>query len=875
MNNIASIHSKLTSNTYVEDSKHLVLDFAKQLGWSPSYFIEPSAVEKSNGYLVVEHGLQNSAIISFLKGRNEDLTSVEEENLLSLSYNNLVNWHITIDSRYVNYYFILNREKRKVETIKIEIGDEKQALSVSTFLEIVGKKPNSNIRALDDVLIENISNWKRIISAELDNKVDLVSLSHLFNATIFLRSIEDTKKRSNELSYDSKVFIEVLNTDLFQNVSQVITEVENRLHVTIPEYIVEKEKITLFDSINILDLKRFFNSFYENDYNRFRYDFSIMTKQALSRIYQKYVSLLSVSETTDQQSLFPQIPIEQINKDNGAFYTPEYIARFFAKFVCKHYTEREFNSLKILEPAVGSGIFLRTLLETQIEQRISKNIDLNIDTLFDNVVGIDIDPNACLSTNLSLTLLHYVFNSKFSKPNITVGDSLEIMQSKIQSGEKVDVIISNPPYISQDSKDKDLTIKYKSILEGLNNGKIDIYQAFLKLSIDLLSPNGLGLFVLPHNFLIAESSKKLRNYLIDNCNVELVADLSSINVFEKVSTYTMLLIFKKKDVNIKRDSTSWLLKCRTSVGEALNQLLIGNETEQRNFQIYKAENNFKHDGDWFILNKSEFDLFNKIKGNKSIDNYLRVNQGIISGCDNVFMRDINDIDKREKLIYKSFLPDKKIEKFSIEKKIDSVLFYPYINNTLITEEELINDYPNTWSYLCSKRHILESGSVDVKNGKRLWWTIHRPRKPEYVNSPKIVVPYMSITPKFALDIDGAFATSRSPYFILKDENSDSDLLYYFLGILNSIPCYWSLTLQSQKQMSGYNIFPLNTLKSTSVPDPTLFENSSLVSKLIITVKRLINEKNEMKRMNIEFEINQISCELYQLTYDEMNLLGLK
>ena len=73
--------------------------------WNPSYFIEPAQTEKSNGYLVVEHGLQNSAVISFLKDRNENLTSVEEEKLLSTAYNNLVNWHITVDDRFVNYYY--------------------------------------------------------------------------------------------------------------------------------------------------------------------------------------------------------------------------------------------------------------------------------------------------------------------------------------------------------------------------------------------------------------------------------------------------------------------------------------------------------------------------------------------------------------------------------------------------------------------------------------------------------------------------------------------------------------------------------------------------------------------------------------------------
>ena len=110
--------------------------------------------------------------------------------------------------------------------------------------------------------------------------------------------------------------------------------------------------------------------------------------------------------------------------------------------------------------------------------------------------------------------------------------------------------------------------------------------------------------------------------------------------------------------------------------------------------------------------------------------------------------------------------------------------------------------------------------------------------------------------------------------LFRSDNPDINLLYYFLGILNSTPCYWALSLQSQKQSSGYNIFHLNVLKTTPVPDPTLLENSTLVSKMIMTVKRRIIEKNEFKKMQLEMEINAISCELYQLTHNEMKLLGL-
>ena len=95
----------------------------------------------------------------------------------------------------------------------------------------------------------------------MGTNIDLVSLSHLFNTTIFLRSIEDWKKRTNEIDYSTKLFLEVLDTGLYRNITHVTQEVERRLVISIPEYIVQKDKISIFDNIQILDLKRFFNSF--------------------------------------------------------------------------------------------------------------------------------------------------------------------------------------------------------------------------------------------------------------------------------------------------------------------------------------------------------------------------------------------------------------------------------------------------------------------------------------------------------------------------------------------------------------------------------------------------------------------------------------
>ncbi len=872
---VSEIHNILTSNSLPSNSKTLILDFAKELGWNPSYFIPPSNNESANGYLVIEHGLQNSAIISFLNKRNEELTSVEEETLLALSYNNLVNWHITIDDRYINYYYILNREKRRLETRKIEVGNEEDSLNVDAFYRIIERKPNSNIKALDDVLIENISIWKRVISAELNNEVSLVSLSHFFNSIIFLRSIEDFKKRRNLIDSKSKILVEITAENEDKTFLEVIKLIENKLEITMPKFVVKKEELEIFTNLSNYDLKRIFNSFYENENNRFKYDFSIITKQALSRIYQKYVSLLSIDTSNHlQENLFgfSDFPIETINKEAGAFYTPEYVARFFSKYISKSYTYSEFNNLKILDPAVGSGIFLRTILENEIERRLDNDNELDIDKLFKSVVGVDLDKNACLATNLSLTLLNYNFNDHTNRPKVLNTDALSLIRRAISRNINVDVIISNPPYINQNKQSTDLAEFLKELMGEIKNGKIDTYHAFLKLSIDLLKPGGLGLFVIPHNFLVSQSAKNLRNYVLENCYIESVADLSAINVFENVNTYTMLLIVRKKNTEFFNTQNTWLLKCRASVGEALNQLLNESESDTNIYQVYKATDYFKKDSEWFILNKREFELFEKIKENKEISVYLKLTQGVVTGKDSVFIRSSKDVSKKELPIYKKLLPDKKINSFLFEKNSDELIFYPFIEDHLI-DEEILMGYTETWKYLNENKDLLKERGK-VKSSQFSWWKLHSPGNALDANSPKIVSPYLTISPKFSIDISGEYITSRSPYFTLKDKNADIDLLYYFLGILNSVPCYWCLSLQSQKQSSGYNIFPISLLKSTPIPDPTLMENSSLVSKMILEVKKRINEKNISKHFEIEKRINQISCDLYKLTINEKELLGI-
>ncbi len=860
MKSISILHQQLTSPVFTGDVKGDVYSFAKQLGWNPSYFFGSHSAMPVNGHLIVEHGLENAAIVSFLNKERDELTSIEERQLLALSYNNLLNWHITIDKRYITYFYVLNEQKHQIAKARIVPEEEEKTLRVAQFEEIILKKPNPNIKALDDVLIDTIRKWKIWVSAEFNNTVSLLSLSTLFNSIILFRSIEDNKKRHGNLQEGRQILLECLNNhynDTDFSFSKYINYLEDILEVKAPNYLINKNDISIFDDINIEELHRLINDFYENNNNSFRYDFSVMTKHALSRIYEKYVAILSLENIENsKQGVLDfgyNIAKEQAkNKISGVYYTPEYIARFFAKYLQENTSPAKFKALKILEPSVGSGIFLRTLLEVQIEQILNSNYsDNDINPLFKNIKGIDIDENACLASRLSLSLLYYVFNQSFpDNIDIEQGNSLEILSDY---SERFDAIISNPPYISTDSMDKETKAYVQNALGTLLQGKPDAYLAFIKKSIDVLKPMGYALFILPYNFLLANNAQKVRDFLLKETSIKFVADLSSISVFEGVSVYNILLIVQKNQYeNPVINNQTWMLRSFSSVGEGLNYVLRNQPNNTKKNQIYKILNPFRRGDLWYVLSEQENNIKQKLNEGEVISKYLEIHQGFVSGNDAAFIFNKSFVPKKEQIVFKPYLPDKKITPYILTNLLDEVIFYPYSNGEKITEEQMKSDFPNT----------LESILRKSEN-----WMPHRPRDPRDILVSKIVVPYLVISPKFALDIIGDKMIKRTPYMKLNKEfENEYDLLYFFLGILNSMPCFWYLTTHAHKVANGFSKLEVGILKNTPIPNP--FKNRNLTQNMIQLVKKRMTAK-EQDNYQIEQEIQQLSYQLYNLSETEI------
>jgi methylase of polypeptide subunit release factors len=831
----------------------------------------------TTAHLLVEHGLEHTAVITFFRQhqRYVDLSMSEKHRLLSISYNNLVDWHIQVQFDEILFVFNRSDPPKIVQTSKLSRHDSEHLRS-EAFEQVSGQRPNPNVPALDDALIRTISFWKRNLAAELNNLPTNEELSSLFNTIMFIRAAEDNAVRMHrrDRSEESATLYETcrINADRSHFTDCLSATLRRYIPGNLPTYVLDEARIAIFNKLQNSTCKALIGDFYQNKFAPYRYDFSLMSKHALSRIYEHYVSILRI-EPTEQLSFLPSIAQEKSERAFGSVYTPQFIARFFARYLREQMPPSTFRKIRSLDPACGSGIFLRTLLELQCDPPSDLTTDV-IKSCFQRVNGYDKDENACQASRLSLALLHLVLVDDLPVTlNIHSAQILDLIESNAGLLRDYDAIIANPPFVSTTYQDPGLRKQLSDYMEEYSIGRVDLYLAFLRIAIDALKPGGYGLFVLPHNFLLAKNASKMREYLRGACWIRCLVDLKDVIVFSDVGAYVVLMIFQKRAIAALQEPSATLVKCQDWVGKALQYVLEGQQVESNLFSVYDVDQSFFSDSEWHILPPVEAGIKKRFDKLPILRDYFEVREGFITGADDVFLIPRSRIPKADRKIYVPYLSDREMGVYYVPGKTARYLFYPFDGSRRLTEDEVKRDFPDTWEYLCSHRRILRQRSPVMK-GQLEWWMPVRPRKPEHMMRPKLVTPHLVLVPRFAFDKEGSYAVSHSPFLFPIERTGDDSLLRVFLAVLNSTPCFWHISSHSHSYQRGYARLESATLSSTPVPDPTTIDPAILKHLLRLVDKRIASTDLE-DNQTCERELDQIVAGLYCLSAKERLGIGME
>lgn len=388
------------------------------------------------------------------------------------------------------------------------------------------------------------------------------------------------------------------------------------------------------------------------------------------------------AERLNKQAVFENESKIQTRKEKGQFFTDFEVAEELV-----HYgmTLVKGNGITCLEPAFGSGSFF-SAIEKKYNQKVAKVLGYEIDRdLFEKVQNIWRQSNR----------LNLINNDFF----------------KVVVDEKVDFLITNPPYVRHQYIDADRKKEYSDLIyyeTGIRlSGLSGLYCHYLLHGHQWLKPGAIAGWLLPSEFMDVNYGKEIKDFLLNNVTLLRIHRYDPAEVIFNDVQVTSAVVWYRNTPPNKDYSVEF------SYGGTHNKPLVTKKIKQS-----------------VLINEKKWTRFPQkeqrvVNNNKTIGDYFEVKRGLATGDNDFFIIDKEKIKKNGfKMDYlQPILPSPKYlsadEIEADENGMPTNITPLYLINCRLNECEIQKLYPELWVYL--EKGVDSAGKSYLCKSRKKWY----------------------------------------------------------------------------------------------------------------------------------------------------------
>ena len=520
----------------------------------------------------------------------------------------------------------------------------------------------------------------------------------------------------------------------------------------------------------------------KQDGSRYLLDADLLIRHASGLLYQElHTNLVTPVPTFRQRQAFddslPSGPTKRrrILPRGSIHHTKPWLARALVEVAIEHVDSQRKDSLVVLDPACGSGVFL---IETAREQERTNGPTIRL-------VGMDKSPPAGVMSSFCVGEA----SRNLSKVSQAIQGGIDSLT--VDWGQP-DIVVMNPPYKAW----KDLSAKDREIVSSVLGkhkvGKPDLYMAFLAKAAESLSQGGVLAAVFPSAFFTAKSAKKLRDHLYGGTFRVRMVGLFGFEIFDEAQVEAAALVVSKAQV----DSRIRVVIAQDGNADKAIRLLretpLSESAADSGFEIYSIPAAFIKNKSGILHQQadSEFAETLSAKTPTVAEELFTVRLGVRGigpkGSEKVLLLAEDELSKMAptEIERRFFRPvADRIEKGRIVPA--GFVFYPYGTDgkLLLTKER---DFADALPTFYRKLLPLKKPLRERKSHYRNWWEPTRPVATWLAaHYPRIVSQEHGKKGNFAFDEDGHYAVVGGHAWCWNDGSPKPEIMFAYLSLLNS------------------------------------------------------------------------------------------